>query len=79
MVVNRNSKIETPVRTGLLRNSYKTQIWDFKAVLTNFRYYGVFVNAYNPFMKRWIDKSSSDIKRIFVEEMRNFTESLTTK
>lgn len=71
------TKIETPVRTGLLRNSYRTEQSRLQASLINYRDYWVYVNARNPFMKRWILNSASRIKEIFEREIESMLNSLT--
>lgn len=78
LVMQRESKIETPVRTWLLRNSYRTKTSKLEAQLINYRNYWIYVNARNPFMKRGIMKSWVQINKIFSQEMEKFLETLTS-
>lgn len=73
-VLERQSKIETPVDTGILRNSYETTFNDLIGKLTNFREYGIYVHEgtkyqkANPFMGRAVDKTEWQIEMIFSNE-----------
>lgn len=60
-VIERRAKMETPVDTGILRNSYETTFDDLIGKLTNFRLYGLYVHEgtknqkANPFLQRAVD------------------------
>lgn len=43
ITLEREAKIRTPVRTGLLRNSYEVNFIDLEGTLRNFREYAPFV------------------------------------
>lgn len=64
-LLERELKIVTPVDTWLLRNSYEQQPMDLEARLMNFREYGVYVDARQWFVQRWIDNSEEQIMNIF--------------
>lgn len=73
--IERQSKIETPVDTGILRNSYETTFNDLIGKLTNFREYGIYVHEgtryqkANPFMMRAVEKTENDVEIIFSNEL----------
>jgi len=73
-LLERQSKIETPVDTGTLRNSYKEEFEDLIGRLVNFREYWIYVHEWrefykwNPFMQRAVEKTDGDIEMIFSRE-----------
>lgn len=75
MVLEREAKIQTPVDTWVLRNSYKQEQSSLIGKLINFREYGIYVHEWtrfmvgNPFMQRAIDNSESTIEMIFSKEI----------
>ena len=74
--LEREVKIVTPVDTGLLRNSYEMKMWDLEATLSNFREYGVYVDARQQFLQKGIDASENIIQNIFSQDINNLLQSL---
>lgn len=68
-ILERNAKINTPVRTGLLRNSYETEFWDLEATLRNYREYAPYVEAKRHFLETSVDQSLEPINEIFVNDI----------
>lgn len=81
ILLERNAKIETPVRTWLLRNSYETKFEDLTWTLRNFREYAPAVHFWywqrpNPFMERAVAKTEWNIQKIFENDLYNLLDKL---
>lgn len=76
LVLERNTKIVTPVDTWLLRNSYEMSFWDLTATLSNFREYGIYVQAKQNFLQKGIDNSEDMINNIFNNNINNLLQTL---
>lgn len=76
------SKIETPVDTGILRNSYRTEFLTWIWKLINYRDYGLYVHEGtkymkgNPFMERAVEKWEWWLVAIFSKEVDLLLNSL---
>lgn len=83
--VERDSKINTPVDTGILRNSYQTDFTDLKWELRNYRDYWLYVHEWtryqkaNPFFRRAIESNEQWIQRIFENDLIDLLEFLTNE
>ena len=75
--LERTWKINTPVDTWLLRNSYETNFKDLEWRLRNFREYAPIVEARQWFMARTIDEEMPKINKIFENDINEFLEDLT--
>lgn len=81
-VLEREAKIQTPVDTGILRNSYITEFDDLIGKLINFREYWIYVHEWtrffrwNPFMQRAVDNTDQQITMIFSNEYDNLLATL---
>lgn len=73
LVIERETKIEAPVKTGRLRAS----ITEGKELFENFArigptvFYAKYVHLRNPFMERGVKQALPEIKRIAKEEIKN--------
>lgn len=74
--VERTAKRNTPVDTGLLRNSYETKFKDLDGRLRNFREYWPYVEANQHFFSRSISQEQRKIYNIFERDMENFLDDL---
>lgn len=80
--IERQAKIETPVDTWVLRNSYTETFDNLVWTLTNFREYWFYVHEWiwmrraNPFMQRALDKTERQVDVIFNREITSLIESL---
>ena len=69
------SKIETPVDTWVLRNSYRTEFLPWIWKLINFREYWLYVHEWtkyikwNPFLERAVQKWENWLVAIFAKEV----------
>ena len=83
LMVERNSKIETPVDTGMLRRSYDREFRNLEWEIRNYRQYWLYVHEgtkyqkKNPFFQRWIDKT--DISNIFEQDLIDLLTDLTNE
>jgi len=66
--LERTAKQNTPVDTGLLRNSYENLFGDLEATLRNYREYAPYVEAKQSFLARSIDLELPHIQSIFEQE-----------
>lgn len=71
-IIERYSKIESPVRTGRLRASISEGKFLFNkyAQIGPTVFYAKYVHARNPFMDRGVAKSLPDIKKMVEEEIK---------
>jgi len=76
LALEREVKIVTPVDTWLLRNSYEMSFWDLTATLSNFREYGIYVDAKQNFLQKGIDSSEDIINNIFNNDINNLLQTL---
>lgn len=80
--LEREAKIQTPVDTGILRNSYTTEFSDLVGRLINFREYGIYVHEWwkfykwNPFLTRTMENTMDEIETIFSKEYDALLEKL---
>lgn len=63
--LERTAKINTPVDTWLLRNSYETNFGNLEWTLRNYREYGVYVEAKQKFLYKSIGQELENIENIF--------------
>lgn len=72
--IERAAKIETPVDTGILRNSYTTEFDSLIWRLVNFRDYAIYVHEWtrfqkpNPFLERAVMQTEQQVETIFSNE-----------
>lgn len=76
-LTERNAKLNTPVDTGLLRNSYETSIWDFESTIRNFREYAPYVEARRWFMSQTVEETEGKVQDIFVTEINDLLRNIT--
>lgn len=74
--VERTAKINTPVRTGLLRNSYEEIFWDLEATLRNYREYAPYVEEKVWFMENSIEAEVPNIETIFNNEINSLLQTI---
>ena len=68
-LIERTAKINTPVDTWLLRNSYETDISDISGTLRNYREYAPYVHDRNSWMDRTIEQEEWNVQDIFIKEI----------
>lgn len=73
--VERTAKENTPVRTGLLRNSYDEKFSDLRAELLNYREYAPYVEARRGFLQKSLDMELDNVELIFVKEVSDLLQS----
>lgn len=84
--VQREAKIEAPVRTGNLRSQIRfTNLRDGRGAVGSYAQYSVYVHEgtkhmkANPFMERALIASNSDIQLYFSQAIRNIGKHLARK
>lgn len=69
LMLERTWKTNTPVVTGLLRNSYESIFGDLEGTLRNFREYAPYVEARRGFLARTVSEEETNIQDLFVVEI----------
>ena len=68
-MIERTAKINTPVDTWLLRNSYETEFRDLTWTLRNFREYAPFVEFRRGFLQKTLEEEEWNVRDIFDSEI----------
>lgn len=77
-LTEREAKLNTPVDTGLLRNSYETKFQELEWRLRNFREYWPIVEARQGFLSRTLTEVEPKVYRLFEKDIEEFLQDLTT-
>jgi len=74
--LERTAKINTPVKTGLLRNSYETSFGDLEWTLRNYREYAPYVEARKWFLEFTVISEEENIQTIFDNEISSLIQMI---
>ena len=77
LLVVRNIKLTTPVKTGNLRRNIRGSIYPLRGLIGSYNApYNVYVHARNPFMTRGLMASETDIRRNFDKALDNIVKDI---
>ena len=76
-LTEREAKLNTPVDTWVLRNSYETQFQELEWRLRNFREYWPIVEERQGFLSRTLTEVEPKVYRLFEKDIEEFLQELT--